>query len=267
MSMVVKTIRVALVLMFLARKGVSQEVPNLPPVHGPAIPTVTFTKSLWGANPSYYAITVSSMGSASYRAEPHSDLRTGEPEIDDFTATRPTRRKIFRLTKKLHFFKGKLNTSDENRRVGWKSLTFAEGPIRSEIDYTSSQNRSIKRLTHLFESIATTLEYGWKLSRLRADDPTALAAELKQMQRQVTRRQLAEFEAIAPVVRDIAFDPRIPEASRRYARNLLKETHTLRKARASAAALHFEGQNFPAQRAAGRRRNEVANQAGHDFRS
>ncbi|HKV78706.1 MAG TPA: hypothetical protein VJP02_11220 [Candidatus Sulfotelmatobacter sp.] len=218
----------------------------MPPLHGPAIPTVTFTKSLWGANPSYYSITVSSIGSASYRAEPNSDLRTGEPEIGDFTATGQTRQKIFQLTKKLHFFKGKLKTSDENGRMGWKSLTFAEGPIRSEIDYTSSQNRSIKRLTHLFESIATTLEYGWKLSSLRADDPTALAAELKQMRRQVSRRQLAEFEAITPIVRDIGFDPRIPEASRCYARNLWKETHSLVRAGASSAALCCGGQELPA---------------------
>jgi hypothetical protein len=267
MSTVAKTIRVVLVLMFLARRGGSQGVPNLPPLHGPAIPTVTFTNSLWGTNPSYYSITVSSMGTTSYWAEPNSDQRTGVPEMDDFTATGQTRQKIFRLAEKLHFFKGKFRTSNENGRNGWKSLTFAEGPIRNEIDYTSSKNRSIKRLTRLFESIATTMEYGWKLSKAGVNDPTALTAELQQMQRQITRRQLAEFEAIAPIVRDIAFDPHIPEASRRYARNLLKQTHSLTKEGASSAALHFGAKEFLPYEATGRRRNEVANQARHDFRS
>jgi hypothetical protein len=250
---VARPIRVALVLFFLAGGGRSQEVPSLPPLQGPAVPTVTFTKSLWGAHPSYYSITVSSMGTTSYWAEPNSERRTGEPEMDDFTATSRTRNEIFQLTEKLHFFKGKLRNSDENGRMGWKSLTFAEGPVRNEIDYTSSKNRSIRRLTLLFERIATTIEYGWQLSGLRADDPSALAAELKQMQRQVTRRQLAEFEAIAPIVRDIAFDSRIPEASRRYARELLKETHSQRKERASSIESYFNAQELLPYEATSRR--------------
>lgn len=253
MSTVPKTIRVALVLVLLASIAGSQEAPNLPPVEGPTIPTVTFMKSLWGANPSYYSITVSSMGTTSYWAEPNWDQRTGEPEMDDFTATSRTRQKIFRLTEKLHLFKGTFQTSDENGRMGWKSLTFAEGPIRNEIDYTSSNDRLINQLTKVFESISTTMEWGWKLSRLRVSDPTALAAELKQLQRQVTRRQLTEFEAIAPIVRGIAFDPRIPEASRRYARDLLNETHSQKEETASPAALHFGAQEFPPYEATGRR--------------
>jgi len=237
--MVAMTIRVALVLMLLARTGKSQEVSDLPPLRGPAMPTVTFTESLSGANPSYYSITVSSMGSTSYWAEPNTDQRTGVPEMNDFAATSQTRKEIFRLTKKLHFFSEKFESSDRNRRAGWKSLRFAEGPVQNEIDYTSSKNRSIRRLTSLFESIATTIEYGRRLSMLRADDPTALDTELRQVQRQVARRQLAEFQAIAPVVRDIAFDPCVPEASRRYAHNLLQETHSTTEQGASKAALHF----------------------------
>jgi hypothetical protein len=249
-----KAIRVALVLMFLASTGASQEVSNLPPAEGFTVPTITFTKSLWGANPSYYSIKISSMGTTSYWAEPNSDQRMGEPEMDDFTATSRTRQKIFRLTEKLHFFKGKFKISDENGRIGWKSLTFAEGPIRNEIDYTSSKDRLINQLTKLFESISTTMECGWTLSRLRAGDPTALAAELNQMHRQVTRRQLAEFEAIAPIVRDIAFDPHIPEASRSYARDLLNEAHSQREETASSAALHFGAQEFLPDEATPRRR-------------
>jgi hypothetical protein len=248
-----KTIRVALVLVSLASIGGSQEVLNLPPVEGPTVPTITFTKSLWGATPSYYSITVSSMGTTSYWAEPNSDQRTGEPEMDDFTATSRTTQKIFRLTEELHLFKGTFKTSDDNGRMGWRSLIFAEGPILNEIDYTSSKDRLINQLTKLFESISTTMECGWRLSSLDGGDPTALAAELKQMQRQVTRGQLAEFEAIAPIVQDIAFDPRIPEVSRRYAHDLLKETHSQRKETASSTVLHFGAQAFLPE-AKGRRR-------------
>ena len=243
-----------------------QESANLPPLHGPAMPTVTFTMSLGGANPSYYSISVSSIGTTSYRAQPNSDQQTGLPEMDDFTATNRTRTEIFLLTKKLHFFNGKFKTSDWNGRMGWKSLTFAEGPIRNEIDYTSSKNRAVKQLTCLFESIATTLEYGWKLSRLRADDPTALAAELRQMQQRISRRQLVEFEAIASIVRDIAFDPRVPDDSRRCARNLLKEIHSVTEDGASSAARHLRAKVFLPY-GKGRRTNEITNQAGHDFRS
>jgi hypothetical protein len=212
--------------MFFTTMCGSQEVPNLPPLNGPIVPTVTFTKSLWSANPSYYSITVSSMGTTSYRAVPSSDRRTGEPEMEDFTVDSRTRNEIFQLTEESHFFRGKFKTKDENGKAGWKSLTFAEGPTRNQIDYTSSKNPRIKQLTMLFERIANTMEYGWKLSRLRSGDPNALAAELKQMQRLATQRRLAEFEAIAPTVRGIASDSLLPATCRQYARSILKETRS-----------------------------------------
>jgi hypothetical protein len=239
-----KAVRIVLVLTFLATSCGSQEVPNLPPLKGPIVPTVTFTKSLWGANPSYYSITVSSMGTTSYWAIPNSDLRTGEPEMEDFTVATRTRSEIFQLTEKLHFLRGKFKTKDENGKTGRKSLTFAEGPVENQIDYTSSTNPRIKRLTLLFESIATTMQCGWKLSRLHAYDPTGLAAELKQVQTLVTRRRLAEFDAIAPILRDIAFDPSIPQPSRRYARDLLKETDSQGTETASSASPHFMAEVF-----------------------
>jgi hypothetical protein len=249
-----KAIRVLLVLTFVATTCESQEVPNLTPLKGPIVPTVTFTESLWGANPSYYSITVSSMGTTSYWGIPSSDPWTGEPEMEDFTIATRTRNEIFRLTEKLHFLRGKFKTRDENGKTGWKSLTYADGPVENRIDYTFSTNQQIKRLTLLFESIATTMEYGWKLSRLHADDPTGLAAELKQMQTLVSRGPFAEFEAIAPTLQDIAFNPRFPERSRRNARDLLKETDSQRTETALSAAPYFGAHAFLPDEAVGRRR-------------
>jgi hypothetical protein len=262
-----KTIGVALVLMFLARIGGSQDVPNLPPLKGPIVPTVTFTKSLSGANPSYYSITVSSMGTTSYWAIPNSDPRTGEPEMEDFTVATRTRNEIFQLTEKLHFFRGKFKSKDENGKAGWKSLTFAEGPTQNQIDYTSSKDGRIKRLTMLFESIATTMQYGWKLSRLRAEDPNALAAELKQMQRLEIRRPLAEFGAIAPIVRGIASDPLLPETCRRYAWDMLRETRPSDTESTSAGTLSSGPGFWCHPRAQPGEEHEVTNKAGDHFRS
>jgi hypothetical protein len=191
-----------------------------------AVATVTFTMSLPNANPGYYSIALGSMGSTSYRSIPNSDQRTGEPYMVEFTASRATRTEIFRLAQKLNFFQGTFKTSQSaHGRSGSKSLTFAEGAISNQITYTSSKDPLIKHLTNVFERISSTLEFGRRLERLRANNGSELSAELKRMERQARHGKLAEFQVIAPVVQKIASDARVSKTSRRYARAILEDTH------------------------------------------
>lgn len=189
---------------------------------GPPIATVTYTIRQTGVNAPYYSLAITSMGSASYWSLPNSNQRTGDPYTVQFAVSTATRAKIFQLTQHLHFFRGNFKNTHPN--TGSKSLTFAEGSIKNEIFYDSSKNRSINRLTALFQKISATMEFGRRLEGLRAGNPHHLASELEQMERQWKRGHLAEVQAIAPVLRTIASDSAVPETARRYAGNILERT-------------------------------------------
>jgi len=70
------------------------------------------------------------------------------------------------------------------------------------------------------------MEYGRNLEPLRTRNPGALAVELKRMGRQTRQGKLAEFEAIAPIVRSIASDVEISAISRHYAQAMLAKTRS-----------------------------------------
>ena len=202
-------------------------VPQAAAANASPIATVTFTMSSPNGNPQYYSVAVTSMGSVSYRSTPNSDLRTGEPYMLDFHSSRATRTHIFRLVKRLNFFRGALKTRDSARvGISTKTLTFSEGPLDNQIVYTSSKSAPIDQLTAIFERISATMEFGRRLARLRSRNPGMLRAELKQMERQSRLGQLAELPAVSPVLETLASDGRIPETSRRYAREILKNTHS-----------------------------------------
>lgn len=221
--MATKTIK-ALLLVLL---GISVErgpvSAQLAPANASPIATVTFVTWSGGPSPPYFSVAITSLGNVSYWSLPNSDQHTGEPYMVEFAASDATRTEIFQLAQKLNFFRGNFKLA--HPRTGMISLTFAEGPIKNQIFYTSSRDHSIKRLTALFESISASLEYGRTLEQLRTGNPNRLAAELKQMARQTSHGRLVEVQAIAPVLRRIASDPAIPETSRHYAQSVLAKTH------------------------------------------
>jgi hypothetical protein len=166
------------------------------------------------------------MGSTSYYSRPNSDLRTQVPYMVDFTASRATRTTIFRLAEQLHFFHGDFKTQSALPRTGWKSLTFAEGPINNQVSYTSSQNPLMKRLTSLFERISATMESGRRLSALQSSNRGGLLAELKRMERKARCERLLETQAIAPTLQQLSSEMQIPRIARQYAVRILEETHS-----------------------------------------
>ena len=225
-----KSITAAFLLMIL-RTGhaAPAQIPDLQAGtrDAPPFATVTFTMNLWNANPPYYSVAVNSMGSATYRSTRNSDQWTGEPYILEFPVSGVTRSKIFRLTQELSFFQGRFKISQSRAAsMGTKSLAFADGPVKNQITYTSSTNPLIGKLTSLFENISATLELGHRLEILRDSNPSGLTAELKRMERMAKRGRLVEFAVIAPLVRQIASDAAVSEASRRYAQALLKSTES-----------------------------------------
>ncbi len=192
--------------------------------NGSTFPTVTFTRTLSSANPPYYSVAVSSMGSATYQSTPNSDQQTGAPYSLEFTVSNATQTQIFNLAQELNFFQRKVRKGESvPASTGSRSLSFTNGSTQNSISYTSSTNPQMKQLTKLFEDISTTLEFGRRLGLLENSNPTGLTAELQRMAGVAQHGRLVEFSVIAPTVQQIATDSTVSEASRRYAQAILKD--------------------------------------------
>jgi hypothetical protein len=194
---------------------------------GSTFPTVTFTRNLWNANPPYFSVAVTSMGSATYQSTPNSDQQTGAPYMLEFTVSSATQTEIFSLTQELNFFQGKVGKSQSGAAsTGSESLSFADASTQNSITYKSSTNPLIRKLTRLFENISTTLEFGRRLDLLRSSNPSGLTAELQRMEGMAQHGPLVEFSVIAPAVQQIATDATVSEASRRCAQAILKDANS-----------------------------------------
>src|SRR5947208_15668054 len=93
--------------------------PLLDPEHppqSPTVPTITFDYALPGAVPGHYTLILETTGRAAYRSDSpqreNDPLATpsrpvvGEPYIERFVISRPTRERIFEIAKQLRYFNG-----------------------------------------------------------------------------------------------------------------------------------------------------------------
>lgn len=199
---------------------------NLPAGTVPTTPvsTVTFTWSLSRANPPYYSVAITTMGSIAYKSFPNSDMVTGNPYVGEFTATKETRTEIFRLAEEANFFRGLPSHRGEYiQRLSTKSLTYDSGTIHNQTFYLHPVDRRIQRLTALFEDISSTINFRRLLERTLVQNPGGLSAELRNIGEQRKKGKLIEFQALTPVLEKIASDSAIGAKARSEAQSLLKE--------------------------------------------
>ena len=186
------------------------------------VPTVSFTLVFPNASPSRYAISVSADGRASYQSDPESEANTGEPYMYHFTMSGESRNKIFNAAKQLKYF----NQDFEFRKgkvafTGDKTLAYKDGDRDFQSKYNWSANPTVEQVTDLFEGIAETMEFGRRLDYYHAHDKLGLDAELKRLQEMDRDHQLAEIQAIAPILKAIAADQNVLNISRRRAEAIL----------------------------------------------
>jgi hypothetical protein len=187
-----------------------------------AVPTVTFSLEVPNADPPHYSISVSADGRAAYQSDPSSEASTGVPYIYRFTLSSEGVNKIFGAAKQLKYFnqdfefhKGKVAFT------GNKTLAYKDGDRDFRSSYNWSSNNLVQQTTDYFEGIAETMEFGRRLEYYHTHDKLGLDAELKRMQEMGKDRQLAEIQAITPILKSIAADANVLNISRRRAEALL----------------------------------------------
>ncbi|HXJ85599.1 MAG TPA: hypothetical protein VMS18_02180 [Candidatus Binatia bacterium] len=187
--------------------------------------TVTFSLDFPDSSPEHYSISVHSDGQAHYESSgkisADSDARDNYQA--DFTFSDATRARIFALASQAHYFSGKVDSGNKKLAfTGKKKLVYTDGQRISSADYNYSQQQPVQQLTTLFQSVAATMEFGRRLTYFHRYQKLALDDELKRMEDQALRGDLAELQAVSPVLQNIYDDASVINVVRARARRIME---------------------------------------------
>lgn len=224
-----------LILSLLASSGISpataaaQDAPRLDPKdpsYHPPVATVIFDLDFPGATPSHYTVAVNADRKAAYQSNggeiSATGQSTGDPNIVAFTMSEAARARIFELAQKLNYFAGKYDyVRNRVANTGIKTLVFADSSRHNMTTYNFSQNQDIQELTRLFQSVSSTMEFGRRLEHDLRFDKLDLPKQLNLMLAQAQDKELAELQAVVPVLQKISGDPSVMRIARVNADRLL----------------------------------------------
>ncbi|HUO59267.1 MAG TPA: hypothetical protein VMU24_01275 [Candidatus Acidoferrales bacterium] len=190
-------------------------------------PLVTFELDWRAVDPQFYTISIDSAGRGSYCSQPHTEPEEtpGDPYLLKFTADPRDTAEIFRLAEELKFFQGKFdNLGKKVAQTGIKTLRYRDGTKQYSTDYNASTNPKLNELTSLFQRMSTTFELGRALQHKLRYDKLGLDEVLKRMEDLQKSGQLAELQAIAPVLTQIANEQNVMNVARQRAHRLLSSS-------------------------------------------
>lgn len=194
------------------------------PVHAGATGTVRFSLDFPNSSPEHYSIVVQSDGHAHY--ESSGKLTQDSDDRDsyetDFVFSDAARERIFDLAAEAKYFSGKVDSG--NKKIaftGAKKLAYSDGERNTAAEYNYSSVPAVQQLTTLLQSVSGTLEYGRRLTYFHRYQKLALDEELKRMEDQARRGELAELQAVTLVLQDVYDDNSVIKVVRARARRII----------------------------------------------
>jgi hypothetical protein len=191
------------------------------------LPSITFNLN-WNQGRPWvdYTITVSENGATHFSGKGNpADGGDGEAVQRDFTMTEANRQKIFEWAKAANYFEGEYETRQKNvAKTGTKTLEYHSSSVNHSTTFNYSPNQNIQQLSKLFQSIATTLDFGSKLTFQYRFDKLGMDACLQQLTDLQASGFVEELQAIEPILRKIAEDTSLMHIARTQAKQLLKAT-------------------------------------------
>jgi hypothetical protein len=185
---------------------------------------VTFSLDFPQSNPQHYSMAVDAAGRARYEcAGKVAENSEEQPYEVEFEMSAGNRERVFGLAKQAQYFAGKIDSG--NRKVaftGTKILSYQDGARSTTATYNYSTLPAVQQLTALFESMASTLEYGRRLTYYHRYQKLALDEELKRMEDQAKSEQLTEIQGVAPVLQEIVADTSVINVVRARAKELIE---------------------------------------------
>ena len=187
--------------------------------------TVSFSLDFPGSNPERYSISVNSEGHGRYECSARISADSDERETyeSEFDVTPTNRARIFELAAQAHYFATAVDSG--NRRLaftGAKRLVYQSGAENHTVEYNYSKVAAVQQLTDIFQSLASTMEYGRRLEYYHRYQKLALDEELKLMEAQARNNELIELQAVQPVLKQIYDDASVMNVVRAKAQRLIE---------------------------------------------
>jgi hypothetical protein len=186
--------------------------------------SVSFSLDFPNSSPEHYSITVDSDGRAHYESSGKITQESEDRDTyqTDFTLSDATRARIFDLAAQAHYFSGKVDSGNKKLAfTGSKKLVYKDAQHDSSASYNYSMQPAVAQLTSLFQSVAATLEYSRRLTYYHRYQKLALDDELKRMEDEARIGQLAELQAVKPVLKEIYDDTSVMNVVRARALRLM----------------------------------------------
>jgi hypothetical protein len=167
-------------------------------------PRLTFTKTLKGSTPEYFALKIDAHGKGTYDAHKLEDPST----IRQLQISTKTTNQIFSLVQSLNYFRG--GDLDSHRKVanmGMKTLIYEDVGESNTAQFNYSDNRFAQQLDDLLEKIGNVeeriaqLDYAMKYDRLN------LPHILAQIEYGMENDYFAEADMMLPTLEKISNDP------------------------------------------------------------
>ena len=194
--------------------------PNAAPEATP--PTIVFSLTFPQATPPFFNIAIESTGRAEYKSTP--GLKNeGDPYLLEFTASEPTRTRLFELARQLNFFQGNYEYNKKVAFTGTKTLTFKNGAEEHTTNYNWSQSPQIQEITVIFQNISNTIEMGRQLQDKYRFDKLGVDAILASMENEAKENRLGELQILQPILTRMAKDSSLMNISRRRADFLISK--------------------------------------------
>lgn len=187
--------------------------------------TVTFALDFPNSDPARYSISVQSDGRAHYECVGRISQESDETENyqTDFNFSDTTRARIFQLTGQANYFSGTLDSGKKKLAfTGTKTLSYKDGQRDTTASYNFSSVSAVQQLTALFQGVATTLEFGRRLSHYHRYQKLALDDELKRMEAEARAGELGEVSAAKPVLQEIYDDTSVMNVVRARALRIME---------------------------------------------
>lgn len=187
--------------------------------------TVTFTLDFPKSDPEHYSISVLSDGHVKYQstARISQDSDDTQDYQTDFVLSDAIRARIFDLAAQAHYFSEKVDAGNKKLAfTGAKKLAYQDSQRNASAEYNFSSVPAIQQLTTLFQSVAATLEFGRRLTYDHRYQKLALDDELKRLEDEAHRGELAELQAIKPILQDIYDDQSVIKVVRARALRIME---------------------------------------------
>jgi len=187
--------------------------------------TIGFSLDFPNSSPEHYSFSVESDGHAKYESSGKisNDSEDRTNYETEFNFADATRSRIFGLAAQAHYFAGKVDSGNKKLAfTGAKKLTYTDGQRNTTAEYNFSMVPAVQQLTALFQSVAATMEFGRRLAYYHRYQKLALDAELKAMEDQARRGELAELQAIKPILQEIYGDSSVMNVVRSRALRIME---------------------------------------------